>query len=43
MIEEKGEPRIVYGNVTPEVAKRIVAEHIVNGVLVSDFLIQVEV
>jgi (2Fe-2S) ferredoxin len=42
VIEEAGKPRIIYGNVTPEVARRIVAEHIVNGVVVSDYVIQVE-
>lgn len=42
VIEEVGKPRIIYGNVTPEIARRIVAEHIVNGVVVSDHVIQVE-
>ncbi|MGB9834472.1 MAG: (2Fe-2S) ferredoxin domain-containing protein [bacterium] len=42
IVEESGKPGIVYGMVTPEVAKRIVAEHIVNGVVVSEYVIQIE-
>lgn len=42
IIEEVNKSKIVYGDVTPEVAKRIVAEHIVNGMIVSDHVIQVE-
>ncbi|MCR4428052.1 MAG: (2Fe-2S) ferredoxin domain-containing protein [Caldiserica bacterium] len=42
VVEEPGKPRVIYGMVTPEVAKRIVAEHIVNGVVVSEYVVQVE-
>lgn len=40
-IHEEGKPVIVYGNVTPELARRIVAEHIVNANPVSDYVIEV--
>ncbi|HHF53116.1 MAG TPA: (2Fe-2S) ferredoxin domain-containing protein [candidate division WOR-3 bacterium] len=40
-IHEEGKPVIVYGNVTPELVRRIVAEHIVNGNPVSDYVIEV--
>jgi NADP-reducing hydrogenase subunit HndB len=39
---EEGKPSVVYGNVTPEVARRIVAEHLVNGSPVSEFVIEVK-
>lgn len=38
-IIEKDKPVITYGHVTPDVARRIVAEHIVNGRLVNDFVV----
>jgi NADP-reducing hydrogenase subunit HndB len=41
VIEEEGKPNIVYGNVTPDIARRIVVEHIVNGNPVSDYVIEV--
>lgn len=41
-IFEEGKPVIVYGNVNAEVAKKIVAEHIVNGNPVSDFIVEVK-
>ena len=37
----KGEPAVVYGEVTSERARRVVAEHIVNGSPVSDYVIEV--
>ena len=36
---EEGKPTITYGNISPEKARRIVAEHIVNGKIVSDFVV----
>lgn len=41
VIEEIGKPNIIYGNVTPEIARRIIAEHVVNGNPVSDYVIEV--
>ena len=34
-------PNIVYGNVTADVARKIVAEHIVNGSPLSDYVLEV--
>ncbi|HHV52708.1 MAG TPA: (2Fe-2S) ferredoxin domain-containing protein [Thermosynergistes sp.] len=34
-----GEPRITYGNVSPEDVPRIVAEHLINGNVVTDKVI----
>jgi (2Fe-2S) ferredoxin len=36
---EEGKATITYGNITPEKARKIVAEHIVNGKVVNDFVI----
>ncbi len=33
-----GMPDVIYGNVTPEVARKIVEEHIVKGKLVNDHI-----
>lgn len=41
-VKEEGKPGIVYGNVTPELARRIVAEHVVNGNPISDFIVEVK-
>ncbi|QTX32421.1 (2Fe-2S) ferredoxin domain-containing protein [Aminithiophilus ramosus] len=35
----QGQPRITYGKVSPEEARRIVAEHVVHGRLVEDKVI----
>jgi NADP-reducing hydrogenase subunit HndB len=35
------QPKVTYGKVTPEVAKRIMKEHVVNGNVVQSNLIQV--
>ncbi|HDP95310.1 MAG TPA: (2Fe-2S) ferredoxin domain-containing protein [Candidatus Aminicenantes bacterium] len=40
-VSEKDKPGIVYGNVTAEVARKIVAEHIVNGSPLSDYVLEV--
>ncbi len=34
-------PKVTYGKVTPEVARRIVEDHVVNGKVVKDFVVQV--
>lgn len=34
-----GEPRITYGNVSPEDVSRIIAEHLINGNVVTDKVI----
>ena len=39
---EEGKPSVVYGNVTAEVARKIVAEHLVNGNPVSEYIIEVK-
>lgn len=41
-IIEEGKPVVTYGNVTPENARKIVAEHIVNGKVVSEFVVAAE-
>jgi NADP-reducing hydrogenase subunit HndB len=35
----EGKSTITYGNITPEKARKIVAEHIVNGKVVNDFVV----
>ncbi len=39
---EEGKPSVVYGNVGGEIARRIVAEHLVNGNPVAEFIIEVK-
>jgi len=36
---EEGKPKVTYGNMTPEKARRVVVEHIVNGRVVSDYVV----
>ena len=36
---EENKPAVVYGNMNPEKAKRVVVEHVVNGHPVSEFAI----
>jgi len=36
-----GEPKVSYGQMTAESARRVVVEHLVNGSPVSDFVIEV--
>ena len=38
-IIEEGKPTITYGHVTPENARRIIIEHIVNGRIINDFVV----
>jgi NADP-reducing hydrogenase subunit HndB len=41
-IYEEGKPTVVYGNVSIDVVRKIVAEHLVNGNPVSDNIIEVK-
>ncbi|MFO7895432.1 MAG: (2Fe-2S) ferredoxin domain-containing protein [Candidatus Cloacimonadales bacterium] len=41
-IIEDNKPTITYGNMTAEKARKIVAEHIVNGKVVSDYVVASE-
>jgi len=38
-IVERDKPTIVYGNMTPEKVKRVMVEHIINGNVVSEYVI----
>lgn len=42
IIEEMGKPKVVYGDVTVEIAKRIIEEHIIKGVPISEYIIQMQ-
>jgi len=35
----EGEEKITYGNMTPEKVKKVVVEHIVNGKMVSEYVV----
>lgn len=41
-IIEDGKPMITYGHLNPEKARRIIAEHIVNGKAVSEYVVSTE-
>jgi len=38
---ERNKPTVVYGNMTPEKVKRVMTEHIINGNVVSEYVIAV--
>lgn len=38
-VMEEGKPTVTYGNITPGKARKIIAEHIVNGKIVHDFVV----
>ena len=38
-IVRPGEPRVTYGNLTPEDVPRIIADHLVNGIVVEEKVI----
>ena len=40
-VYEKDKPHIVYGNVSKEMARKIITEHVVNGNPVSDYVLEV--
>ncbi len=39
---EKGTERILYGDLTPDKARQIVASHIVNGQIIGDWVVHTE-
>lgn len=39
-IQEEGKPEMVYGDVNPDLARKIIAEHVVNGNPVSQYIIE---
>jgi len=41
-VSEEGKPTVIYGAVSAEVARKIVADHLVNGNPVSEFVIETE-
>ncbi len=41
-VMEEGKSTVVYGGVTAEVARKIVAEHLVNGNPISEFVIEIQ-
>jgi (2Fe-2S) ferredoxin len=42
IIEEKDKPRIMYGNVTPDIMSMIVIEHLINGIPVQNHIFHSE-
>ena len=36
---EDDKPKVTYGNMTPDKVKKVVVEHIVNGRIVSDYVV----
>ena len=40
-IVERDKSRIVYGTMTPEKARRVVAEHVINGMVVEEYVLAV--
>jgi (2Fe-2S) ferredoxin len=38
-IQQAGKPRITYGNVTPQMAPRIVEEHLIKGTPVKQWVV----
>jgi NADP-reducing hydrogenase subunit HndB len=38
-IEQAGQPRVTYGNITPERVSRLIEEHLVNGRIVQDWVV----
>ena len=39
---EKGEERILYGDITPDRARQIIASHLVNGQIVGEWVVHAE-
>ncbi len=39
---EEGKPKVTYGNMNAEKVKRVMVEHIVNGRVVSEFVVTTE-
>ncbi len=42
VVEEEGKPKIIYGYVSPEIARRIVREHIKNGKVLEEYVVMEE-
>ncbi|MDP8269599.1 MAG: (2Fe-2S) ferredoxin domain-containing protein [Candidatus Tenebribacter davisii] len=42
IVEAKDQPRIIYGNVTPEIIKMIIVEHILNNQPVQKYIFHTE-
>lgn len=42
IVESKDEPRIMYGNVTPEIVKMIIIEHVLNNQPVQKYIFHKE-
>ncbi len=38
-IEQAGKPRVSYGNITPDMAPRLIEEHLVNGQVVEEWVV----
>ncbi|HOK18281.1 MAG TPA: (2Fe-2S) ferredoxin domain-containing protein [Caldisericia bacterium] len=41
IVKEEGKPDTIYGNVSPDIARRIIVEHIINGNQISDYIIKI--
>jgi NADP-reducing hydrogenase subunit HndB len=39
-VAKPGETKVTYGKVTPEIAQRIIEDHVVNGKIVTEFQIE---
>jgi NADP-reducing hydrogenase subunit HndB len=42
MVTVEGKPSVVYGDVSADIARKIVSEHLVNGNPVSDYVIETQ-
>lgn len=38
-IEQAGEPRVTYGNITPDMVSRLIEEHLVKGQVVEEWVV----
>ncbi len=39
-VQAAGHPQVTYGKVTPEVARRILRDHIGNGIVVQEYVVE---
>jgi NADP-reducing hydrogenase subunit HndB len=39
-VQAQGQPLFTYGKVTPEVARRILRDHIGNGIVVQEYVVE---
>lgn len=42
IVEESGKPKVIYGDVNVDIAKRIVEEHIIKGNPILEYIIQIQ-